>query len=90
MAAQYKIKVEFGQTIWDIAIQEYGCIEGIVPVVLLNDLNFESPLAAGDELVILQTPEDVNELNPYFNFQFNKEIRAFFIDNNIKVNTGDA
>ena len=47
------ITVKAGQTIADIAIQEYGTVEGMVLIVQANPgLNITSALVAGSELVI--------------------------------------
>lgn len=50
--AQYK--VQGGQTIWDIAIQLYGSIEGAFDLFMSNPkLNMTTDLKAGDILGIL-------------------------------------
>lgn len=47
------INVELGQSIWDIAIQEYKTPEGVILIVQANPgLNITDELAAGQELII--------------------------------------
>lgn len=65
------ITVKAGQTIADIAIQEYGTVEGMVLIVQANPgLNITSALVAGSELVIfndvtVSLVKEVVKIEPY-------------------------
>lgn len=51
------IKVKSGQTLIDIALQEYGCIEGLVYILEDNALSMDSESYAGQALIIRDIPE---------------------------------
>ena len=53
-----KIKVIDGQSIWDIAVQEYGSVEGVKQLIIDNPLicNFETNLPAGALIIITEPP----------------------------------
>ena len=71
------IKVNQGQNLLDIALQEYGSTEGVINLVFDNSLDINSPLAGGDELVI-----DDNKV-------INAEVVKYYIDRKLKPNTGE-
>jgi hypothetical protein len=47
-----KIKVYEGQSIYDIAVQEYGSVEGLFYLLADNNLTLDSNLKSGAELVV--------------------------------------
>lgn len=51
------IKVKSGQTLIDIALQEYGCTEGLVMLLDDNSLSMDSEAYPGQELFIRELPE---------------------------------
>ena len=71
------IKVNQGQNLLDIALQEYGSTEALVDLVFDNNLEIDSVLAGGDELLI----DDSKVINA--------DVVRYFIDQGIKVNTGE-
>lgn len=76
----YIVKIEEGQTIWDIAIQEYGDVLMAWAILednaTLTDLNDD--LAPGTELKIRQAPTVQD-----------KELMNYFRTNKIYVNNQD-
>jgi hypothetical protein len=84
-----ELKVAEGQTLIDIAIQEYGCYEGlhvlmadnnIGPNGLVEDGETFRLIKAGDLLLIR---EEVPELT-----ESNRTIAAYYKINRLRVNTG--
>lgn len=61
------------QSIWDIAVQEYGSVEGVKQLILDNPTkcNFETGLTIGTQLIISAG-------------QINKKVYDFFTINKIK------
>lgn len=55
------ITVKEGQTLEDIAIQYYGCFEGVITLMQDNDLALDSPLYVGRALEI---QDEVPALTP--------------------------
>lgn len=53
-----RILVGNNQSIWDIAVQEYGSVEGVKQLILDNPIkcDFEKSIAAGTELIITKEP----------------------------------
>lgn len=49
------IVVEDGQNMVDIAVQEYGTVEALVELALLNGLEIDADLQAGQTLLIDNT-----------------------------------
>lgn len=47
-----KIKVLEGQSLLDIAIQEYGTVEAVIDIALVNYISPTEELEAGQELVL--------------------------------------
>lgn len=72
------ITVREGQTLQDIAIQEYGDVDA-VPILLYDNpemnLTLDSQLQAGQQLQIVSAPVDAGTV-------------AFFRSRNYRVNTG--
>ena len=59
-----------GQTIVDIAIQEYGCYEGVLTLLEDNpDISLEDELFAGYEIMVQSEVEVINETNKQFQAQ---------------------
>lgn len=80
--AQYK--VQGGQTIWDIAIQLYGSIEGAFDLFMSNPkLNMTTDLKAGDileyheQFVVNQSIVDAIVSHDYL--PANSERRVYFV-----------
>lgn len=75
------IEVDLGQTLWDVAVNEYGSVEG-VPLLLADNadqlkLGFDSELVAGMLLKIKTSPAD-------------KETRQVISDTKLIINTGST
>lgn len=73
----YKITVEDGQTVWDIAVQEYGTVEGLSLLLKDNNLSLSASLYPSQQLVI--------QLNPDLQ---NQDIRNYFRTKRIGVTSG--
>ena len=75
-----KIIVRYGQTIFDIAIQEYGCYEGVTVLCQDNVLSLSSELVAGQVLLIQITVPDFSNGN--------MQVVNYLVANGIKPNSG--
>lgn len=75
-----KIIVRYGQTIYDIAIQEYGCFEGAFVLCQDNGISLSAELTAGQILLVNTTVADFNGNN--------KDVASFFGRFKIIVNSG--
>jgi hypothetical protein len=58
-----KVKVYFGQTLEDISLREYGCIEGVVTLMADNNLGPDSLLYSGQTLVIQDEVPELSDDN---------------------------
>lgn len=58
-----KIKVEYGQTLEDIALKYYGALEGVIDLMADNNLGPDSLLYAGQELEIQDVIPDLTDNN---------------------------
>lgn len=74
-----QVEVFEGQTLIDIAIQEYGCYEGVMLLLKDNAIRIADDLNAG---LVLMVRDEVPELNA-----INRAVAAFYKANGIKVNT---
>ena len=70
----------YGQTLIDIAIQHYGCYEGLFEILKLNPhMGLSYEVAAGEEVLVHdEVPELTNN---------NVAIAAHFALNNVRVNS---
>ncbi len=57
------IKVKAGQTIYDIALNKYGCYEGVFLLLQDNGLNLISDVLPGQSLVIRDAVPQLNSTN---------------------------
>lgn len=73
------ITAEDGQTIYDIAIQEYGCYEGIVQLMKDNNISLVSNINAGNQF-------NIQDPVPVFN-STNVTIANFLKANKVKPNS---
>ena len=74
--------VRAGQTIWDIAIQHYGSVEGVWLLTADNEpLDFDTMLADGDGLRIRESPADCTDCD--------LTALAYFRKLGIEINNGD-
>lgn len=63
------INVKGGQTIFDVALQEYGSAEGVIKLLEDNpSLSLESVLVPGASLTITQEPDKAEIVNYYSKF----------------------
>ena len=71
-----------GQSLSDFSVQVYGCIEGVVQLLLDNPFitAFEQVLKPGTKVMVQDTA-------PVFNQQ-NVKLAAWFANNNFQVSTG--
>lgn len=60
-----KVKVISNQNLLDIALQEYGSVEGVINLVVANNRSITDDLFAGDELIIDADPVDQLMLDFY-------------------------
>lgn len=74
------LTVEGGQNIVDIALQKYGCYEGVFTLMVDNGLSLTPTLTAGQQL---QVRDEVPKITSN-----NKAIAAVFASNYTVVNTG--
>jgi hypothetical protein len=72
------IKVLSGQTLIDIALQQYGCYEGIAILCQDNGLSFTSEIKAGDTLIIRDAMPELTDTNI--------KIAAYYAANKVQVN----
>lgn len=63
-----KIIVEFGQSLVDIAVQEFGTADGLSVICELNNLEFDDDLDSG-QILILPDRDPDNDIQQYFNGQ---------------------
>lgn len=72
-----KIRVKELQTIWDIALQEYGSVSGVKQLMDDNpEINFQTLLQPGQIIKIISEP-------------VNKDVRDFYKNNNIFPVSGE-
>jgi phage tail protein X len=76
------ITVINGQTLSDIAIQYYGCIEGIIQLIQDNP-----NIGAFEQILKPGTKLQIQDNVPVFNTQ-NVKMAAFFSTNSLEVSTG--
>jgi hypothetical protein len=74
------IVITQGQTIYDIAIQEYGCYEGVKLLCDDNGLGLVTELVAGDTLLIRNEVPAIND--------FNISASAYLKSSSMKPNSG--
>lgn len=55
--------VTYGQTIFDIAIQEYGTYEGVFLLMEDNNLGLDSEITAGEMLLVRELVPELDEKN---------------------------
>lgn len=61
-----KITVQDGQSIYDIALQEYGSVEGVFHICEDNEgVNLEDELQTGQQLLIAHEPIDAQVVEYY-------------------------
>lgn len=66
------------QTIYDIAVQEYGSVEGVIQIIKDNaGVNLQTGLATGQILKITAAP-------------INKAVVNYFTNNNLKPVSGET
>lgn len=75
-----KVTATEGQTIQDLAIQVYGCYEGIIPFCADNNLSVTGEITPGQQFAVR---DEVPELTTN-----NKAIAAHFAANKIIGNSG--
>jgi hypothetical protein len=77
MALTYTINTEVGQSIWDIAVQEYGDVSAVWLLLQDNEIiaDLNTILPPGTELIIRQNP-----------IVADAELMNFFRNNKIVVN----
>ena len=75
------MKVLQGQTIFDIAIQELGSVEGAFALAVLNGISITDELTSGHELLL-----PVTSNKSIANYYMNKEIKPATSDNEVVDN----
>ena len=73
------IKVLSGQTLIDIALQQYGCYEGIKILCQDNGLSFTSEIHAGDTLLIQDVVPELTDDNI--------KVANYYAANKVQVNS---
>lgn len=74
------ISVGQGQVLEDIAIQQYGTVEAVFILMEDNDLDLDSQLYTGQELVIREEVPALTDTN--------KEIARYYSEKKLYPNTG--
>lgn len=74
-----KLTVKHNQSLFDLAIQEFGSPEAAIEIALLNDLSITDRLESGQELELPKESE----------FE-NNEVLKYYSKNNIKPATSDS
>lgn len=83
-----KVKVKLGQTLYDLAIECYGCPEGVFYLCDDNQLPLDAELTEGQELVFGEAIPVINENNIRVKEQLNsKSIHPN--SNQLPIGTGD-
>ena len=67
----HKLFVLYHQNLFDISIQEFGNIEALFDIAMVNGLSITDDLVAGQELIIPKTDYLGNEI--YINYDVKKE-----------------
>lgn len=81
MPTEYNnIILQEGQTLIDIAIETYGCYEGVFLIMEDNNLTFDSILSGGDVLKI-------RDITPTLNTD-NKEVIKQYSTTKTNINSG--
>lgn len=62
-----KIVVQYGQSVWDIAIQYYGSADGVYYLMLDNSLNLNDNVIAGTKLNIRENTYINKAIVDYYN-----------------------
>lgn len=65
MANTYNITIQQGQTLLDIALQEYGSVDGVIMLMRDNGLELDAELTPGTSLVVRNTPINLAVKNYY-------------------------
>jgi hypothetical protein len=65
-----------GQTIIDLAIQEYGCIEAVVLLMVDNDFSATQTFEAGEQIKIRNEVTDLNGINKAIAKQFKAQNKS--------------
>jgi hypothetical protein len=73
-----KAIVTEGQSIYDVALQEYGSAEAVFDLLKDNNLTLDTTLVAGQEL-------SINEAH-----QVKKAVVQFYLQKNHRVNTNNS
>jgi len=61
-----KIKVLNNQSLFDIAVQEYGTVEAVFELAMANGLGITDELNAGQELVVPESDFTAPEIVEYY------------------------
>lgn len=69
-----------GETIYDIAVREYGCYEGVFLLCSDNGFGIVTELTAGEAILIRDVVPELTDDNV--------QVAAYFNANNIKPNAG--
>ena len=74
------VKVLNNQSIWDIAIQEYGTVEAVFELAMANDMGVTDLLTAGQELILPEVDKKI--IKP--------EVVAYYKRNSLHPVTGET
>jgi len=83
------ILVEYGQSMVDIAMQEYGSVIAVRLIIDDNDLSFDSSLEPGRSLLIRTEPTPNPDDTTNAGFYENSVVQKEFSLKSVRVNTGD-
>lgn len=75
-----EVKVKYGQTLVDVALEQYGCEEGIITLAADNALAIDAELTPG-QILLLQSTLPVISVN-------NQTIATYFKTNKVGINSG--
>lgn len=75
------ITVQYGQTLRDLAMQYYGCADGVQRILALNQIGYTT-LAAGAQLLVDATPPMLSDSNLQVMKYYNRV--GFVVNSNYK------
>lgn len=70
-----KISVSPGQSLYDVALQYYGTVDGVADILDRNEFDHDTELTGGQLIEVSELP-------------INRQVVSFFQENNIVPNNG--
>lgn len=57
------VTVKYGQTVEDLALLHYGCLEGVIRIMADNDISVDGLLYAGQQILIEDPTPEITDNN---------------------------